>query len=116
MNSSKEEFAERRRQLAARISRQRTEFSEAYARLEQPIHYAEYGMRGFGFLRSNPWIFALIPAVVSAATFYFNWRRNKSAPPEVEAGPKPARGFFKTWFGRAAGAYQFYRRMKPFFL
>ena len=57
MSQDHENFAERRGILSAQIARQRGELAEAYRNIEKPIHYAEYGMRGFGFLRKNPWVF-----------------------------------------------------------
>ena len=55
MSLRHEDFSERRGLLSAEIARQRGELAEAYRNLEKPIHYAEYGLRGFGFLRKNPW-------------------------------------------------------------
>ena len=61
-------FAERREELSAQIAQQRGDLVAAYLRLEKPIHYAEYGLRGFGFFRKNSWVFVAVPAVFSIAS------------------------------------------------
>src|SRR5476649_2886308 len=81
MSRPGENFAERRGLLAAQIARQRGELAEAYRNIEKPIHYAEYGMRGFGFVRKNPWIFAAAPAVVSIASTLVGLKQKKSSKP-----------------------------------
>ncbi len=117
-----ENFAERRGLLAAQIARQRGELAEAYRNLEKPIHYAEYGLRGFGFLRKNPWVLVAVPAVFSMASTFFGLRKKKSSKPEpVEpqsAGNRP-RGWKKhvvTWGGHGWRLYKLYRRLRPHFL
>ncbi|SRR5260221_7973339 len=113
-------FAERREELSAQIARQRGDLVAAYLRLEKPIHYADYGLRGFGFLRKNPWVFAAVPAVFSVASTLFSLRKKNFSPSEpvrqqvaqkTEETQKP----LKIWIGRAVKAYQLYRRVRPYF-
>lgn len=115
-----EDFATRRAQLAAQIERQREELAQAYQNLEKPIRYTEYGLRGFGFIRRNPWIFVAVPAVFNLAGNLFSFRkRKKSSGPSltqeqnlsrIEKIKKPLR----VWTGRALQAYQIYRRVRSF--
>jgi len=119
MNASSHELTARRELLATQIARQRGELAAAYLRLEKPIRYAEYGMRGFGFLRKNPWVFAAVPAAFSILSTLFSLRKKKSPKsepiqhqtlPKPEAAPKP----LKIWFGRAVQLYQLYRRVRHY--
>jgi len=120
MSTAPEEldFATRREQLAMEIARQRGELAQAYRNLEKPIHYAEFGMRGFGFIRQNPWIFAAAPALVSILSSLFGLRKkksSKSAPSQEQNihAEKP-KGRIKVWTGRAWELYQLYRRVRSF--
>ena len=79
MSESGESMDQRRAHLAAQIARQRGELAEAYRNLAKPIQYAEYGIRGFGFLRSNPWVLTLVPALVSITSSVIGVVRNKPA-------------------------------------
>jgi len=122
MSLPNENFAERRGLLAVQIARQRGELAEAYRNLEKPIHYAEYGMRGFGFLRKNPWFFVALPAVLSMASTFFGLRKKKSVPPppsqpqSVEGPPKGFLGHAAKWSGHGWQLYKFYRRIRRYFL
>ena len=122
MSLPRENFAERRGLLVAQIARQRGELAEAYRNLEKPIHYAEYGMRGFGFLRKNPWVIVTVPAVFSIASTLLGLRKKKSsAPPPVqrqsiENEPKGFKKHLVTWGGHGWRLYKFYRRIRPYFL
>ena len=116
-----EDFTERSRQLAARIARQRAELAEAYGNLEKPLHYAEYGLRGFGFLRKNPWVIAAVPAVFSIASTLFGLRKKKAPKPEriappVEERPKGFKKNLVVYAGHAWRLYKLYRRVRPHFL
>ena len=95
MSETDPDFAERRRHLIAEIARQRGELAEAYRNLEKPIHYAEYGIRGFGFLRQNPWVFAAVPAVFSIGSTLFGLRQKKAKPSlsQRQVTEKQPRGF-----------------------
>src|SRR5271168_124145 len=107
MNSSDETITERRVRLAGEIARQRMELAQAYRNLEKPIHYAEYGLRGFGFLRKNPWVFAAVPAAFSIASTLFSLRKRKTPrTASVQHPTVPKSGEtqkpLKIWLGRAA--------------
>ena len=110
-------FEERRQQLSLTIARQRTELAEAYLKLEKPIRYTEYGMRGFGFVRQNPWIFAAVPATFSIVSniFGFGKKKSKSGDSQSQVARKgssiPNR--LKTVAGYGWQLYQLYRRIRP---
>ena len=122
MSLPREDFAERRGLLVAQIARQRGELAEAYRNLEKPIHYAEYGMRGFGFLRKNPWVIVTVPAVFSIASTLLGLRKKKSsAPPPVqrqsiENEPKGFKKHLVTWGGHGWRLYKLYRQLRRHFL
>src|SRR5476649_1650962 len=121
MSRPGENFAERRGLLAAQIARQRGELAEAYRNLERPLHYAEYGMRGFGFLRKNPWVFAAAPAVVSIASTLFGLKKKKSS----KSAPRQRQGIEnqpKGWKRHVVSVgrngwllFQLYRRIRTYF-
>jgi hypothetical protein len=124
MNPPEEDFATRHHRLTAQISRQRTEFSEAYARLERPIRYTEYGLRGVGFLRSNPWIFAAVPAAISIIKTFWGSAPTKkkssseSQPRQAQAAAPKLTGLKKavvTWIGHGWRLFQLYRRIRSYF-
>ena len=125
MIPSEEDFAARRLRLTAQIARQRIEFSEAYTRLAKPIRYTEYGLRGFGFIRSNPWILAAVPAAVSIIkTLWGSAPKKKKSPSEsqplkAQAAAPELTGLKKTavtWAGHGWRFFQLYRRIRPYFL
>ena len=115
-----EDFAERRRHLIAQIARQRGELAEAYGNLEKPIHYAEYGMRGFGFLRKNPWVFVAAPAVVKLASTLIGLKANKSTKPaprrrqNIENQSKGWKKHVVTWGGHGWRLFKLYRRLRTY--
>jgi hypothetical protein len=115
-----EDFAERRRHLIAEIARQRGELAEAYRNLEKPIHYAEYGMRGFGFLRKNPWVFVAAPAVVKLASTFIGHKTQKAAKPSprqrpsIENKPKGWQKHVVTLGQNGWRLYQLYRRIRTY--
>jgi hypothetical protein len=116
-----EDFAERRRHLIAQIARQRGELADAYGNLEKPIHYAEYGLRGFGFLRKNPWVFAAAPALFSIASTLLGLKKGKSPKPEpgprkgIENPPKGLTGHLVKLGGHGWRLYKLYRRVRHYF-
>ena len=116
-----DDFATRRRILSANIARQRGELFEAYKNLEKPIHYAEYGLRGFGFLRKNPWVFVAVPAVFSMASTLLGFGKKKSArisPSQqqgIEYRPKGIGKHVVKLGGYGWKLFQFYRRVRPYF-
>jgi hypothetical protein len=120
MSLPHENFAERRGLLAAQIARQRGELAEAYRNLEKPIHYAEYGMRGFGFLRQNPWVFVAVPAVVKLASTFLGLKQKKSAKPapsprqRAENRPKGWKKHVVTAGRNGWRLFQLYRRLRSY--
>ena len=115
MSASQDDYSRRRGELTAQIARQRGELVQAYRNLEKPIHYAEYGMRGFGFLRQNPWIFAAAPALVSIVGNVLGWRKKKPTKGQLrqeQEQPEKKKGFVRTWTGHAWNLYQLYRRVR----
>jgi hypothetical protein len=117
-------LAERRAILTAQIAHQRSDLGEAYRNLEKPIHYVEYGLRGFGFLRQNTWVFLAVPAVFSVASSLLGLRKSKSTRPslgqwqsrEVKKQPRSLGGHVLRLGGFGWKIFQFYRRVRPFFL
>lgn len=122
MSLRHENLAERRGLLSAEIARQRGELAEAYHNIAKPIHYAEYGMRGFGFFRKNSWVFAAVPAVFSIASTLLSLRKGKSGRPlprqsqRIEAPPKGVLGHALKWSGHGWRLFKIYRRLRHFFL
>jgi len=118
MSLPQDDFTTRRARLAAESARQRVELGQAYRNLEKPIHYAEYGMRGFGFLRQNPWVFMAVPALFSILRTAFGSRKKKPSQPSpaqeqnlhVEKNKRP----IQVWASRAWQVYQLYRRARSF--
>jgi len=115
-----EDFAERRRHLIAEIARQRGDLAEAYRNLERPIHYAEYGMRGFGFLRKNPWVIAAVPAVFSMASTLIGLKTKKSSKPaprqrqSIEDQPKGWKKHAVTVGRNGWRLFKLYRRVRTY--
>jgi hypothetical protein len=124
MNFPNETFAARRERLAAEIERQRVELVHAYRNLEKPVHYAEYGLRGFGFLRKNAWVFTAVPAVLSIgstllglkkiASLKGSPRQRQSMEPRVRV--KGLRGTALKFAGHGWRLFKIYRRVRPFFV
>jgi len=109
-----------RSHLIAQIARQRGELADAYRNLAKPIQYTEYGLRGFGFLRANPWILTLVPALVTTTTTIVGAVRNKSPktpPRRREKAEKEAKGFVghvARWSGRGLKLFKLYRTVRKF--
>jgi hypothetical protein len=124
MNDEYASFEEKRRHLIAEIARQRGELSESYRNLEKPIHYAEYGLRGFGFVRQNPWIFVAVPAVLKVAATLITLKTGnavKATPrqrqrqhSEIEK-PKGITGHAIRWGQRGYRLFKLYRRVRAYF-
>jgi len=115
-----EDFVARREQLAAQIARQRTQLASAYQDLEKPIRYTEYGMKGFGFLRQNPWVVAAVPAIFSIVTSAFGWKKQKVARSSEKTAPTAKGTFGRMKQIASTGVlyswqlYQLYRRLKTY--
>lgn len=116
----------RRQVLIAQIESQRLELAQAYRQLEKPIHYGEQALKGFGFLRRNPWIAMAAPGATSLlfSGLGLLMRRGKRPVKEepvsreriIEAlrheetkVKKPMRKYL----GYAIKAFQLYRRFRP---
>ncbi len=95
MSAERESLAHKQARLAGEIARQRDALAGAYRDIAKPILYTEYGLRGFGFLRQNPWILTIVPATFSTTTTLLTLIRMLRAP----KAPAPRK--FK-WFGRDA--------------
>jgi hypothetical protein len=121
MSLDHENFAERRGLLAAQIARQRGELAEAYRNLEKPILYTEYGLRGFGFLRQNPWLFVAAPAVIKLASTLIGLKTKKSSTPStsqrqgIENRPKGIVGHAVKLGGHGWRLFKLYRRVRAYF-
>jgi hypothetical protein len=116
-------FEEKRRHLIADIARQRGELAEAYRNLEKPIHYAEYGLRGFGFVRQNPWIFVAVPAVLKVTTALIALARGKPVKPAPRQrqsikheAPRGFAGHAIAWGRHGFRLFKLYRRIRRYFL
>ncbi len=91
--SAHETLGEKQRRLAGEIARQRSQLAGAYRDIAKPILYTEYGLRGMGFLRQNPWILTIVPASLSTTSSVLAIIR---AFTKGKVEPKKAK-----WFGRA---------------
>jgi hypothetical protein len=123
MSYPHEPFADRRERLAGEIARQRRELAYAYTNLAKPIHYAEYGLRGFGFLRKNTWVFTVVPAVLSIGSTLLGLRKLKSSGPKLSPrqiqkmesrAPKSLMGHAVKWGGHGMKLFRLYRRIRRF--
>jgi hypothetical protein len=136
MSAGNETLAEKQRRLAGDIARQRMQLAGAYRDIAKPILYTEYGLRGMGFLRSNPWILTIIPASLSTTTSLLaivktlmggkalpkktKWfgGAGRSAEREVERdakrGSKTLGQNLLHWSGHGWKAYKIYRRVRKF--
>ena len=121
-----ETIAERRVRLAGEIARQRGELAKAWTNLEKPVLYAEYGLRGFGFIRQNSWILAVLPATLSIGSSLWSLRKGTKEPhlsprqkqilEAVEKKPKGLLGNALKLGGHGWKLFKLYRRVRPFFL
>jgi hypothetical protein len=124
MSDFSESIHERRTRLALEIARQRRELGQSFSNLEKPIHYAEYGLRGFGFLRKNAWIFTAVPAVFSIGSTLIGLRKLTKSEPrlsrremrKIDRTPKGLLGHALKWGGHGWKLFRLYRRVRPFFL
>jgi hypothetical protein len=128
MSFRSDDLAQKRHELTARIARQRDEFSIAYRNIAKPIHYAEQGMKGFSFLRANPWLFSIVPAAFTITSAIVGIVRNqpiaakkssffskaKAEEKVAEKAPKSLMGHAMKWSGHGWKAYKFYRKFKRF--
>lgn len=129
MSSATESLAEKQRRLAADIARQRTALAGAYRDIAKPILYTEYGLRGFGFLRQNPWLLTIIPATFSTTTSVITLVRTLTAKPaprkpklfgrKAEREARRAKATITDhamkWGGRGWRLFKIYRRVRKYF-
>jgi hypothetical protein len=137
VSAENETLAEKQQRLSADIARQRTQLAAAYRDIAKPVLYAEYGLRGFGFLRQNPWILTIVPASLSTTTSLIALVRNfipaKAAPKKAKWFGRAGRGaerevdrdekrakkslldHAKTWGGHGWKAYKLFKRVRKYF-
>ncbi len=127
MSFRDDDLSMRRRELSARIERQRQELGAAYQNLTTPIKYTEHAMRGFGFLRQNPWVFSVLPAaftitsaivgivrapkvdkVKAGASFWGKEARR------AEKAPKSVLGHGIKWAGHGFKLFRLYSKFRKF--
>jgi hypothetical protein len=120
----------RRQTLIAQIESQRMELNQAYRQMEKPIHYGEQALKGFGFLRRNPWIAMAAPGVTSLLFSGLGMLLRRGKPTVTHERPthdeiiaalkaegeemkakskKPLRKYL----GYAVKAFQLYRKFRP---
>ncbi len=132
MSAEIESLADKQRRLSADIARQRTQLAAAYRGIAKPVLYTEYGLRGTGFLRQNPWILTVIPASLSVTTSVIalvrNFTSGKSAPKkpgwlgraerdaerEEKRGKKNFTNHLLKWGGHGWKAFRLYRRFRKY--
>jgi hypothetical protein len=132
VSAENESPSQKRARLTAEIARQRGQLATAYRDIAKPVLYTEYGLRGMGFLRQNPWILTIIPAGLSSTTsalaIFRYFLPGKTEPKkehwfgrakrEVEREGKRAKKTFKdhalTWGGHGWKAFRLYRRFRKF--
>jgi hypothetical protein len=121
MSEPGDSLDDRRRHLIAEIARQRTEFAQAYHNLHKPIEIGESGLRAFGFIRQNSWVFVAVPAALKVITFFVGLRGSskpaKPAPREREAKERPRSmvGHAVKWGGHGVRLFKIYRRVRHYF-
>ncbi len=124
MNLPEQSGGPRHTRLVAEIARQRIDLAGAYHNLEKPIHYAEYGLRGFGFLRQHTWVFVAVPAVLKIGSLLLGIRkgapvRPASAPSqrqniETARQPKGFTGHALKWGALGWRLFKIYRRVRTY--
>ncbi len=129
LEQSRESMDQRRARLAADIARQRGDLATAYRNLHKPIELGESGLRAFGFMRQNAWIFTAVPATLNIVTFLFGVKdmiSGKSAKAaaakerktlEREVERKKSRSLVDHalhWGGHGWRVYKIYNRVKKY--
>ena len=119
-----ESIDQRRAHLAAMIARQRGDLAQAYGNLQKPIEYGEKGLQAFGFLRKNPWVLTVVPAVFSISGTLIGLWKGKPAPKpsrsqhqefeRLEHRPKGFVGHAMKWGGHGFRLFKLYRRVRRF--
>ena len=128
MTGPEDSLHDRRRHLIAQIARQRGELADAYRNLHKPIEMGESGLRAFGFVRQNAWIFTAIPASLNVVTFLFGLKSliaGKPAKPTAsqrqaverdleKKRPRSLLGHAAHWGGHGWRVYKIYQRIKKY--
>jgi hypothetical protein len=126
MSSSDDSVINRRHELLAQIARQRGELANAYRDLAKPIRYTETGLRSLAFIRSNPWIFSVVPAAFTVVSSLVSLARGKPSPPRRAARlaeeeeraarkvPRSIAGHVAKWGGRGWKLFKLYRKLRKF--
>lgn len=126
-------YAERRVQLARKISGQRHELAEAYRDLGKPLFYAQSGIKGVQMVRQNAWLIALAPSVIGIVSGLlglrkkeapkrglFDFWKKKAGASEEEAADiestayRRARPLLRRLIGHGVTAFKIYRRVRPY--
>ncbi len=124
-----ETLDQRRARLAADIARQRGELTVAYRNIAAPLHYTEQAMRGFGFLRQNPWVVSIVPAIFTIGSTLWGLKkgggekasrlgrseRARLRELEHERAPKGLFGRVVKLGGHGWKVFKLYRKVRPFF-
>jgi len=118
----------RRQTLIAQIESQRMEMTQAYRQLEKPIFYGEQALKGFGFLRRNPWVAMAAPGVTSLVFSGIGFLLRRGKPREehkhlnreeiiaalkAEAEEAKTKKPVRKIIGYAIKAFQLYRKVRP---
>jgi hypothetical protein len=136
MSAENESPAQKQARLSAEIARQRTQLAAAYRDIAKPVLYTEYGLRGMGFLRQNPWVLTVIPASLSTTTslialvrYFFPGKAEprktkwfgraerdaeRDAKREVKRGKKTLTDHAMKWGGHGWKVFKLYRRARKF--
>jgi hypothetical protein len=126
VNLSAQGMDQRRAELSARIALQRGELFVAYGNLGKPLQYTEYAMRGFGFLRQNPWVISAVPAAFSIGSILLGFIKKKPTRPprgrqqelerleRLDRRPRSLGGHLVKWGGHGWRLFRFYRRLRAF--
>jgi hypothetical protein len=117
----------RRQTLVAQIDSQRMELTQAYRQLEKPIHYGEQALKGFGFLRRNPWVAMAAPSAIGLVFSGIGYLTRRGQPkPKMEpidrekiiealrADEAKAKKPVRKALGYALKAFQLYRQYRPY--
>ena len=79
----------------------------------------ESGLRAFGFIRQNSWIFVAVPAALKVVTFFLGLRGGaKPAPIQRQSSEKSPKGFTShamKWGGHGWRLFKIYRRVRTYF-
>ena len=131
--SAHETLGEKQRRLAGEIARQRSQLAGAYRDIAKPILYTEYGLRGMGFLRQNPWILTIVPASLSTTSSVLaiiraftkgkvepkkaKWfdRAEREVERDTKGDKKSLLNHALKWSGHGWKAFKIYRRIRKYF-